>query len=194
MDLLALLDEIRILAQNGLEYTEDEFDRRRYERLLEIVSESYADTLELPAAEVRRRFSRELGHITPKIGAEAAVFDSDGGILLIRRTDDGTWCLPCGWIDPHEMPEEAVVRETLEETGLGVRPLSLVGVFGRPAGAGLGPHAIISVLYLCEIVGGAATPTEEASEIRYWGIDGVPAWHEYHEQLARAAAAARAER
>jgi len=88
MDFLALLDEIRILAQNGLEYTDDAFDRRRYERLLEIVTESYGDTLRLPPSEVHARFSRELGHITPKVGAEVAIFDADGRILLIRRTDD----------------------------------------------------------------------------------------------------------
>lgn len=64
----------------------------------------YGDTLELPPDEVRERFDAEFGHATPKVGVEAAVFDSTGRILLMRRTDDSTWCLPFGWTDPNESP------------------------------------------------------------------------------------------
>lgn len=187
MDVLELLDEIRILASNGLEYADNEYDRDRYTRLMELVAKHYGQALELPPSEVRQRFRAELGHVTPKVGGDGAIFDDSGRILLMRRVDDGTWCLPCGWIEPGETPSQAVVREVKEETGLDVRPIELVGLFPRPAGAGNGPHAVISVLYLCEVARGSLACSSEGLELQYWNLDEVPVWYAHHERLARAA-------
>src|ERR1043166_5743347 len=99
MDILPLLDELATIARNGLNYTENPYDRERYERLLALTSQYYGQALDLPPEEVRQRLSGELGYITPKVGAHGAIFDEDGKILLVRRTDDGKWCLPCGWVD-----------------------------------------------------------------------------------------------
>jgi ADP-ribose pyrophosphatase YjhB (NUDIX family) len=185
VDLLDLLDEIRVLALNGIEYTPDEHDRRRYERLLELTAGGYEHALGVPAEDVLARLSAELGHVTPKLGAEAAVLKGDR-ILLVQRRDDGLFCLPCGWVEPHETPEEAAVRETREETGLEVRVVSLVGVFREPAGLSRA-HPIVSVLYRCEVVGGELAPSGEAKRVCYWDPDEVPDWHGHHERLARAA-------
>jgi len=187
VDLLELLDEIRILASNGLKYADNDYDRERYTRLLTLVSEHYGHALDVPAAVVLERFRVELGHITPKIGGDGAIFNDAGSILLMRRADDGTWCLPCGWTEPGETPSQTVVREVKEETGLDVRPTKLVGLFRRPAGGAFGPHAVISVLYLCEVDGGALTCSSEGLELRYWDVDDVPAWFAHHERMARAA-------
>jgi len=64
----------------------------------------------------------------------AIVRDGEGRILLQRRSDDGRWNLPAGAIDPGESPDEAVVREVREETGLEVRPVRVAGVFGGADG------------------------------------------------------------
>jgi Uma2 family endonuclease/ADP-ribose pyrophosphatase YjhB (NUDIX family) len=141
----------------------------------------------VPAAELRQRFAAELGHVTPKVGGEAAIFDDHGRILLVRRADDGRWCLPCGWLEANESPVEAAVRETKEETGLEVRPLALVDVITRKANIGHGPHTAIAVIYLCEIIGGTLQSSHEGLEVRYWRVEEVPAWHELHEQYARVA-------
>ena len=56
------------------------------------------------------------------VGAAAIILiDSRKKVLLIRRSDNGRWCLPGGGVDPGESAEEACVRETFEETGLKVR-------------------------------------------------------------------------
>jgi ADP-ribose pyrophosphatase YjhB (NUDIX family) len=183
--ILDLLDEIRILALNGLQYTPDEHDRIRYQRLLELAAGGYEHALGVPASDVLARLSSELGHVTPKLGAEAAVIKG-GRILLVQRRDDGLFCLPCGWVEPHESPEETAVREMREETGLEVRVASLVGVFREPAGL-TRAHPIVSVLYRCEVVGGRLAPSDEAKQVSYWDVDDVQGWHGHHERLARAA-------
>lgn len=187
MDLLGFLDELRVLAQNGLRYADNNYDRVRYERMLELVSEAYASSLEVPAAEVRRRLARELGHITPKIGADAAVFDDEGRLLLVRRSDDGCWALPCGWVEPSETPEEAAVRETLEETGLEVRVLDQVAAIHRLPSERDGPHAVLSVVYLAEVMGGDLSPSTETPEVSFRNPDEITAWHRNHKELALAA-------
>jgi len=187
MDILSLLDELQTIARNGLKYAADPYDRERYGRLLDLAAAQYEALLGLPAAEVRQRFAAELGHITPKVGGDAAIFDNEGRILLVKRADDGRWCLPCGWLEANESPVEAAVRETKEETGLDVRPLALVDVITRRANIGHGPHTSIAVIYLCEIVGGTLQGSPEGLEVQYWRLEDVPAWHELHEQYATAA-------
>jgi ADP-ribose pyrophosphatase YjhB (NUDIX family) len=190
MDILPLLDELQTLARTGLNYTSNPYDAERYRRVLDLVSRYYGQVLELPSSEVLQRFRAELGYITPKVGAEAAVFDDEGRILLVRRSDDGLWCLPCGWVEPGESPAEAAVREAREETGLDVRILRLVDVFTRKPDAGYGPHTAIAVIYLCEVVGGSLRGSHETTDVGYARIPDVDAWHELHREYAQAARAA----
>ncbi len=187
-DFLALLDELRIMAQVGLEYADDPYDEERYERILALVSEWYGRSLDLPPEDVRVRFAEEMGYVTPKVSADAAVFDSAGRILLQKRTDDGTWCLPCGFTDPNESPEETAVRETREETGLSVEVDELIGVYTRKPGE-YGPHCLVRHSYLCTAVGGEIEVSHEGEAVRYWHIDEVPVWHKDHESAAREAVA-----
>jgi 8-oxo-dGTP diphosphatase len=56
----------------------------------------------------------------------------DSRLLLVRRTDDGTWCLPGGRVEFGESIEDAARRECLEETGWSVELTGLLGVFSEP--------------------------------------------------------------
>lgn len=90
----------------------------------------------------------------------ALVRDGEGRILLQRRADDGRWNLPAGGIDPGESPDQAVVREVREETGLEVRATRVAGVFGGPGAFhhryGNGDEVeFTAIVFECEIVGGA---------------------------------------
>ena len=141
-DVVALLDEVRAIARTGLHYAENPFDRARYERLLEIAAQGYADVTGLESDVVRARFLAEIGYATAKVGADGAVFDDDDRVLLVRRADDGKWGLVAGWVDPNEAPEETIVREFAEELGVVGRVEQLVGTCFRPANAGYGPARV----------------------------------------------------
>jgi ADP-ribose pyrophosphatase YjhB (NUDIX family) len=187
MDILPLLDELRMLARNALPFTHDRYDRERYIRILELVDLYYGATLDLPPAEVQRRLGAELGRITPNVGANAAIFDQQGALLLMQRSDDRLWCLPGGLVEVNETPAETAIRETREETGLDSLPVQLVDLFTRPAKIGVGLHSLIAVVYLCEAVGGTLCCSPEGIDVRFWPIDAVPAWHSDHLRQARAA-------
>lgn len=186
-DILTLLEELQSIARTGLNYSTDPYARAHYTRLLEIAAMHYGQALDLPAPEVRARLQGELGSITPKVGADAAIFDEQGRILLVERADDGCWGLPAGWVDPNEAPANTVRREAREELGLTVEPGQLVDVMFRPASAEYGPHAVVSIVYLCEIRDGEITLSHEVLSSRYWAIEDVPVWHKDHMKFARAA-------
>jgi ADP-ribose pyrophosphatase YjhB (NUDIX family) len=186
-DLLALLDELQSIARTGLNYSTDPYARAHYARLLELAAMHYARMLDLPEAEVRARLQGELGSITPKVGADAAIFDDQGRMLLVERADDRCWGLPAGWVEPNEAPVHTVVREAREELGLEIEPLELVDVMFRPASAAYGPHAVVSVVYRCEVRSGEVQLSHEVLAARYWRMDDVPAWHKDHLKFAKAA-------
>jgi 8-oxo-dGTP pyrophosphatase MutT (NUDIX family) len=110
---------------------------------------------------------------TPLIAAIAVVFDGQGRVLLSERADGFGWNLPAGFIDPSESPEEAVVREAREETGLDVAVDRFIGYgtskrFPRPFGPTIDGN-LVTFAYLCHAVGGSLEPTNEA--IRHGWFD-----------------------
>ncbi|CAN5751748.1 hypothetical protein BH23ACT5_BH23ACT5_21880 [soil metagenome] len=188
MDVFALAEAVQAIARTGLHYAEDPYDRERYRSLLDVATAEYSDRFELPPEDVRARFAEEVGSITPKVGADAAIIDEDDRILLVRRTDDGRWGLIAGWVEPNEHPAATVVREAAEEVGLDVEVTQLAGICHRPAGAESGPHSTVSVIYLCRVVGGHLTPQpHEVIEADWRHPHDVDEWHLNHAELAQIA-------
>jgi export-related chaperone CsaA len=186
-DILVLLDEIQTIARNGLAFTKDPYDRERYEKLIELATHKYEQILNISSDILRKRFVAELGYITPKVGSDAAIFDSEGRILLMRRSDNRKWCLPCGWLDPGESPDQAALREIREETGLEAEVIQLVRIFGTPAGSVYGPHGAVTLVYLCRVTGGELSLSHEGMELGYHRIEDVSDWHSRHHEYAVAA-------
>jgi 8-oxo-dGTP diphosphatase len=72
---------------------------------------------------------------TPLLATDCVIRDVEGRIVLIRRKNDpfkGGYALPGGFVDVGETVEAACRREVLEETGLSVGTLRLVGVYSDP--------------------------------------------------------------
>ena len=56
-----------------------------------------------------------------------------GEVLLMRRSDNGHWGLPGGFVEVGESVAAAACREVAEETGWRVRVGGLIGVYSDPA-------------------------------------------------------------
>lgn len=124
----------------------------------------------MPASEYIRRMRTFIGtDLLMMPGVAAVVFDREGRVLLHRRSDDGTWCLPSGAMDPGESPAAACARETLEETGLEVRPDRLLGVFAlrhRYPNDDLVEYLV--AVFRCQIVGGTLEARDGESTGFWW--------------------------
>jgi 8-oxo-dGTP pyrophosphatase MutT (NUDIX family) len=106
-----------------------------------------------------------------KPSASALVRDDEGRVLLLRRTDTGTWTLPTGGLKKAETLTQCAIRETLEETGIHIEVTGMVGVFSDPrhviAYADGEVRQPVNVCLHARPVGGRATATAEASEVRW---------------------------
>lgn len=183
MDELDFLDEVRIIAQNGLEYADNVHDKERYERLLELVSQQYSVQYDMSSKNINARFQKEVGHVTPKIGVVGIIRNDAGDVLLMKRPE-GTWSLPGGWLEPAESPQVAVAREIKEETTLDVTTAELANVVTRKAKEGYGPHGALGLVYRCEVEG-VPQETVEATEIRYRKPENVSSWHKNHYEIVQ---------
>jgi ADP-ribose pyrophosphatase YjhB (NUDIX family) len=183
-DILLLLDQIRAIATTGLYYTQNPYDKERYEHLLELAAQEYQTLTGLPQEQVSAKFKAELGYITPKVGVDAAIFDDAGRILLVKRSDDSTWCLPCGWAEVGLTPEENVIREAREETGLEIEVRDLICVMPFFPHTGGGPHAGYGLIYYCIAVGGELKPSHETPDVAYHDYTQVTEWHYDHRRRA----------
>ena len=94
---LDLIIELQSLAQAGLTYGKDIYDKERYERIREISAEMMSNIADVPLEKVKGLFCNEVGYQTPKIDTRAAIF-KDNKILLVHE-NNGKWSLPGGWCD-----------------------------------------------------------------------------------------------
>jgi 8-oxo-dGTP pyrophosphatase MutT (NUDIX family) len=114
-------------------------------------------------------------HAQLRLGCSATLFDkSRAKVLLTRRADNGSWCLPGGMIEAGESVSEACAREVLEETGLKVRVLRLTGVYSDPHQVVVYPddnHAFIVVLnFDVEIMEGETRLTSETTGVDWFSV------------------------
>ena len=77
--------ELQALAQTGLAYTKDPFDRDRFTAIQRVAARMMAEPVGADAAEVERIFAAERGYATPKIGVRAAVFPSTTSPTVFNR-------------------------------------------------------------------------------------------------------------
>ncbi len=98
----------------------------------------------------------------------------DGKALLMRRGIEprvGAWTYPGGFVELGETTEECARREAMEELGIKVAALRLLGVYSRPQAG------IVTVVYLSDLVEGEPRPTPEALEASFFAPDEIP-WEE----------------
>ncbi len=171
--------EIQSLAQTGLAFSKNPYDRISFTRLSDIAAEILAEHSQLSLPLIRRSFSLEPGYATPKVDVRAAVV-RDGRILLVREKADGKWAMPGGWADVGDRPSETAEREAWEESGFRVRVTKLIGAFDANRGekANMFFHAV-KLVFLCDVLGGEATPSLETLAVDFFDFDSLPPLSEF---------------
>lgn len=165
--------ELQSLAQAGLFYGHDKYDKERYQRIREISTEMMLMRADVPAEKITGLFCGDEGYQTPKVDTRAAIF-RDGKILLV--CEKGRWSLPGGWCEFNLSPADNTIKETKEEAGLDVSVKMVIAVQDRDK-HNSPPYAygIVKIFYLCEIIGGEFAANIETSESGYFAVEELPA-------------------
>lgn len=165
--------EIQSIAQIGLTYTKDEYDKERYEQLRNIASEMLSYKTDIPVDKVKNLFCNEQGYQTPKLDTRAAIFKDDK-ILLVHEKN-GFWSLPGGWVDILESIESNTIKEVKEEAGLDVVAKKVIAIQDRNKhNTPIYPYGVCKIFVECEVMGGEFVENIETVEIGYFSIDNLP--------------------
>ncbi len=165
--------ELQSLAQAGLTYGKDVYDRERYERIRDISAEILSYKTDISVEKVKNLFCNDVGYQTPKLDTRAAVFEHEK-ILLVKE-NNGRWSLPGGWVDVNLSVKENTVKEVKEESGLDVTADRIIAIQDRdrhnlPAYA----YGVCKIFVLCSVLGGEFEKNIETTEFRYFNKAELP--------------------
>ncbi|MGH8972559.1 MAG: NUDIX hydrolase N-terminal domain-containing protein [Acidimicrobiia bacterium] len=178
--LLRWAESLAGVARTGLGFTQNLYERERFEEVLKIAADiRCAAVTEVEAAVVVEEWLASVGqgvpgYVTPKTAVGAVVGNDAGEILLVQRAGTGVWLYPTGWADIGYSPSEVAVKEVHEETGIEAEPVTLISVFD---GLRLGFHSIplYSLVFHCRVVGGELRPHPlETLDVGFFARDALP--------------------
>jgi len=80
--------EIQALAQTGSHYAENEYQKERYLRLIEIAAEIMSAYSSVDQERILKLYLSQQGYATPRVDVRGAVFRDDK-LLMVRERQDG---------------------------------------------------------------------------------------------------------
>lgn len=165
---------VQAIAQAGLHYAENEFDRQRYDELRDLSIRLAAAASDREINIIKDLFTNETGFQTPKVDIRSVVI-KDNKILLARERSDGGFAIPGGFADINYSPSEVAVKEVREETGLEVRASRVLAVIDtdRHDFPPLEYH-YYKIVLLCELTGGELSDSNETTEAGFYDFDNLP--------------------
>jgi 8-oxo-dGTP pyrophosphatase MutT (NUDIX family) len=132
----------------------------------------------VPVPDFILRLRERIGHDLLWLpGVTSVVLDGDS-VLLVRRSDDGSWSPVTGIVDPGEHPALAAVREVLEETGVRcvVEELVWVNVTAPVVHVNGDRAQYLDHTFRCRYVSGVPrVGDDESLEVRWCRLDDLPA-------------------
>ena len=164
---------IQSIAQAGLLYGKDQYDKERYGELRKIAAEMISEKTDISVEKVYDLFCNETGYQTPKVDTRAAVF-MDDKILLVHE-NNGTWSLPGGWCDVDQSIASNTEKEVKEEAGFTVKAEKLIAVQNwRKHNVTNYAYGVVKAFVMCRYESGNFEENIETTEIAFFGKDELP--------------------
>ena len=164
---------LQSIAQAGLQYGKDKYDKERYEEIRSIAAEMISVKTDIPVERVYDLFCNETGYQTPKVDTRAAVF-IDGKILLVHE-NNGTWSLPGGGCDVNQSVASNTEKEVREESGLTVKSEKIIAVQDwRKHNVTNYAYGVIKIFVQCKYEFGEFEKNIETTEIGFFGKNEIP--------------------
>jgi ADP-ribose pyrophosphatase YjhB (NUDIX family) len=165
---------LQAIAQAGLTYAKDPYDRERYGELRALSVAIAASHVGASPPALAPVFAAGTGYPTPKLDVRSVVFREEA-ILLVRERASGRWTLPGGWADVGDTPGEVAARETEEEAGYRVRPVKLLALFDKTRhGHPPALDYVYKLFVACELLGGEPTTSHETDAVGFFGEGELP--------------------
>lgn len=173
-EVLKIAKRIQAIAQTGLRFTKDDFDRERFEELRDLSVDLIAQVSDAKIEKIRELFTCETGFQTPKIDVRGVILDQ-GRILLTKEKSDNKWSLPGGYADINYSPNAIVEKEVFEETGLRVAANRVLAVIDTNS-HNFPPleYHFYKIIILCDMLEGDLRGSNETISSAYFDFDNLP--------------------
>lgn len=173
--IIELAKQIQSVAETGIQYSQNPYDIDRYNDIsrlsLKIIEQLTAE----PYEKIKMYIEENDGYKTPKIDIRAAVFNTEGQVLLVKEKKDGLWAMPGGFADVGYTPSQIAIKETREEAGINVLVDRLAAVLDkRSHDHPLGIYDAYKLFFLCHYTGGTLATGMETSDVGYFSINELP--------------------
>lgn len=167
--------DIQAIAQTGLAYTRDIYDKERYQHLLQLSAQMIAELSHCKLDNLPALILDDKGYATPKIDIRVFLLDSQQRVLMVQESQDGLWSLPGGWADVNLSPKHCAIKEMAEETGLEIEISRLLALWDKllhdhPPHW---PHTY-KCIFAAKQTGGTISPNHEVLAIDYFSKENLP--------------------
>jgi ADP-ribose pyrophosphatase YjhB (NUDIX family) len=169
------IKRIQALAEIGLEFSQNTFDRERYDELHEISLQMMNQITDVPVKKIVPVIQDKNGYKTPKVDVRAVVFNESGEILLIQEKADNCWAMPGGWADVGYSPAEVAVKECFEEAGIKVETQKLLAVLDKQK-QNMPPafEYVYKIFLLCKKLDNNISTGSETSDVGWFAENNLP--------------------
>jgi len=168
-----IADELQAIANLGQHYSKDPHDLDRYSKIRSLSAHILSIMEKRSPDEILEQLEDNTSHLSPLMGAEAAVFKDDQ-LLLMKRHDNGLWAIPGGLVDVGETLAEAAERELLEETKIRGHATKLLGIFDSRIWKTKKNVHLYHAIFLVESDSPNPVTTPEATEVGFFRSDQLP--------------------
>ncbi|HEX8316136.1 MAG TPA: NUDIX hydrolase [Flavisolibacter sp.] len=167
--------QLKSIADVGLLYCTNEYDRERYLAIAEISLRLLNDLSQHPMELLREAFPLAKDYPTAKVDIRGLILSPEKEVLLVKEGADKRWSLPGGWADIGYSPKETIIKECKEETGLDVIPERLLAVFDKSKhNHPPQPEYVYKMVFLCKPVSFILQKGHDVLDVKYFPVSGLP--------------------
>ncbi len=172
---LNLVKRLKLLADTGLVYATNDFERERHEEIRSISMQLMSELSGQKFERLEDFFMPADDYPTPKVDTRAFILNEQNEVLLVKEQIDGKWSLPGGWADIGYTPQEVIIKELQEETGMNCSVIRLLAVYDKKCH----PHPpqpfyVYKMVFHCKIETGDIDPNYEIEDAGYFKIEELP--------------------
>lgn len=173
-DYFAQYKRLLSIAEAGLYYGKDVYDKERYQEIKELALHLMSTVVDQDAAALTLLTENNEGYPTPKVDVRALI-QKDEKILLVEDSLTKEWSLPGGYAEIGLTPRENIKKEVLEETGLLVEVKELRAIFDTNLRPDI-PQVFqyYKLVFECEVLAGDFIKNSETSNSDYFALNELP--------------------
>ncbi len=163
------------MADTGLLYCQNEFDKERYEELSELSQQLMSAILSTPIDVITNSFSPVKDYPTPMVDVRGFILNTQNEILLVQEKSDMRWSIPGGWADIGLSPTENVLKEIHEESGLLAEVVRLLAVYDKKNHAHPPQtHYVYKLIFHCKALTTHLNVSHDINQASWFPIHQLP--------------------